>query len=244
MQNLLNNIKIISVKKVFILISVLAFFACSATAQSWKGILGKISSKVSERTSVASSSDSSVLGNILGNILGKTAPLNDDVLEGLWGYQGVACILESESALANIGGDAVATQIEEKLDSYLIKVGVTKGSCSLKFSKDNSCVFKIKNRELKGSYKLNAEEKTVDFSFMSGKLCFKTYVSWSLDCLNVVFEADKLLTLIKQTLETVSNKSSSFSQSSELSAAGTTLGVVGKLLENYDGMMLGLELKK
>lgn len=241
----LNNINIVAMKRIFFLaVLAIALFA-NADAQSWKDALGKIAGKVSEKVSGNSSGVNDVVGNVLGDLIGKAVPLSDSLLEGTWNYQGAACVLESENALAGIGGSAVSGQLEEKLDGYLAKVGVAKGTCSFTFNKDNSCVFRIKEREIKGTYKLNAEEKTINFSFMKNKLNVKSYVAYNVKDMNIVFDSDKLLALLQKTLGVVSSKASSLSSaSSRLGTAASTLGTVGKLLENYDGMMLGMELKK
>lgn len=231
-------------KRIFVLAVLAVALLSSSNAQSWKDALGKIAEKVSDKVSESSSGNTGAIGNILGDLIGKAVPLSESMLIGTWNYQGVACVLESENALAGIGGSAVAGQLEDKLDGYLSKVGVAQGACSFSFAEDGSCVFKVKEREIKGTYKLNADEKIINFSFLKGKFNVKSYVAYNVTSMNVVFDADKLLTLVQKTIDTVSSKASSLSSSSKLGAAASTLGTVGKLLENYKGMMLGMELKK
>ena len=229
-------------KKIFVLAVLAVAFLSSSNAQSWKDALGKIAEKVSDNVSESSSGNAGAIGNILGDLIGKAVPLSESMLIGTWNYQGVACVLESENALAGIGGSAVAGQLEDKLDGYLSKVGVAQGACSFSFAEDGSCVFKVKEREIKGIYKLNADEKIINFSFLKGKFNVKSYVAYNVTSMNV--DADKLLALVQKTIDTVSSKASSLSSSSKLATAASTLGTVGKLLENYKGMMLGMELKK
>ena len=230
-------------KRIFVLALFVVAFMSALNAQSWKDALGKIAGKVTEKLS-DSSVASGAVGNILGDLIGKAVPLSESLLAGTWNYEGVACVLESENALAEIGGSAVSGQLEDKLDGYLAKAGVTQGACSFTFAEDGSCIFKVKEREIKGTYKLNADDKIVNFSFLNGKFNVKSYVAYNVTNMNVVFESDKLLSLIQKTLDTVSSKASKLSSSSSLSSAASTLGTVGKLLENYKGMMLGMELKK
>ncbi|MBR5456747.1 MAG: DUF4923 family protein [Bacteroidaceae bacterium] len=230
-------------KRFFIVVALVVAIASLANAQSWKDALGKIAGKVTEKVS-EKSGDTAVLGNVLGDLLGKAVPLSESMLLGTWNYQGVACVLESDNSLASLGGSAVAGQLEEKLDGYLSKVGVVNGACSFTFSEDGSCVFKIKEREVKGTYSLNADEKVINFSFLKGKLNIKTYVAYNVVDMNIVFETDKLLALVQKTLDAVSGKMSAISSTSKLGTAASALGTAGKLLENYEGMMLGMELKK
>lgn len=231
-------------KRFVVLLAFAIAFVSYAGAQSWKDALGKLAEKVSDKVS-EKTGDTGVLGNVLGDLLGKAVPLSESMLLGTWNYQGVACVLESDNALASLGGSAVAGQLEEKIDGYLSKVGVVNGACSFTFSEGGSCVFKIKEREVKGTYSLNADEKVINFSFFKGKLNIKTYVAYNVVDMNIVFETDKLLALVQKTLDTVSDKMSAISStSSKLGTAASALGTAGKLLENYKGMMLGMELKK
>ena len=62
-----------------------------------------------------------------------------------------------------------------------------------------------------------------------------------------MFDADKLLTLIKTVSSKVASSTGSVGAAAEgttLGTASATLGVISSLLDSYDGMMLGMKLKK
>ena len=226
------------------------FFALNGQAQAWKDLLGKAAGKVTEKVAESGKSGG-VVSNILGSIIGNSIPFSKSLIEGTWDYDGFACVLESESALSNIGGTVVTSQIEDKLDGYLSKVGISKGSCKLTFFPNDSCCFSVNERELSGTYKLNAEEKIIDFSFLRGKLEMKSYLSYNVSSIDVVFDADKLLELIKNVTSAVSDKTasintllSSSSSSSKLNTTGAALDAVSAVLSAYEGMMLGMTLTK
>ena len=71
-------------------------------------------------------------------------------------------------------------------------------------------------------------------------------MAYNITSMNIVFNADKLLSLV----QAATSKASSLSGDSALGAAASsgnmssTLSVVSSLLENYKGMMLGMKLKK
>ena len=90
-----------------------------------------------------------------------------------------------------------AGTIEEKLDGYLAKVGVAPGACTFAFLDNDSCQFTVKGRTINGTYTLNKEDKTVLFNFY-GRLSMTAHVSYDLTNVNLVFDADKLLALIKK----------------------------------------------
>ncbi len=188
------------------------------------------------------------LKNVLGSLIGNSMPVSDATIEGVWNYEGVSCVLESENALASIGGSAAAGTIATKLDGYLAKVGVAPGACTFAFLSGDSCEFTVKGHTLRGTYVLNSEDKTVDMNFY-GYVSMKGHVTYNLTNLELVFDADKLLTLIKKTTSMVSSNSGGLSSllggNTTGSAASTaSLQAVASLLDNYNGMMLGMKLKK
>ena len=229
-------------KKVFL--SLILLFAVSAgvSAQSWKDLLGKAASELAEEAS--STAAGSAVTNILGTILGNSLTLSYEALEGTWDYEGVACVLESEEALSNIGGTLVTGTLETKIDEKLALIGVSKGNCSFTFAKDSTCVIRVGGYNLNGKYRLNVEDKVIDFTFMYDKLPLKTYVSYEIQSVDIVFKADRLLSFIKNVASYVSNNGAAGGQQGQLQAAMQAVGAMGKLLENYDGMMLGAKLSK
>ncbi len=230
-------------KKVFL--SLILLFAVSAgvSAQSWKDLLGKAASELAEEAS--STAAGSAVTNILGTILGNSLTLSYEALEGTWDYEGVACVLESEEALSNIGGTLVTGTLEAKIDEKLALIGVSKGNCSFTFAKDSTCVIKVGGYNLNGKYRLNVEDKVIDFTFMYDKLPLKTYVSYEIQSVDIVFKADRLLSFIKNVASYVSNNSGAAGgQVGQLQAAMQAVGAMGTLLQNYDSMMLGAKLSK
>ena len=156
-------------------------------------------------------------------------------------------MLESDQALANLGGNVVTASIEGKLDTYLAKVGVAPGACTFTFLDNDSCKFTVMNRSLNGTYKLNTEDKTVALSFY-GYLNMTAHVSYGVQNVNLVFEADRLLELIKKVASMVASGSDSSAADLLTNSNGATtlatLKTMSALLDNYTGMMLGMKLKK
>lgn len=229
-------------KKIFL--SLILLFAVSAgvSAQSWKDLLGKAASELAEEAS--STAAGSAVTNILGTILGNSLTLSYEALEGTWDYEGVACVLESEEALSNIGGTLVTGTLETKIDEKLALIGVSKGNCSFTFAKDSTCVIRVGGYNLNGKYRLNVEDKVIDFTFMYDKLPLKTYVSYEIQSVDIVFKADRLLSFIKNVASYFSNSGAAGGQQGQLQAAMQAVGAMGTLLQNYDSMMLGAKLSK
>ncbi len=231
-------------KKILIL-AVIFSLATNAMAQSGLSNMlgnlfgGKTDSSKTETTTNA-------VSNVLGALIGNSLPVTNEMLIGTWEYTSVACVLKSNDALSNVGGALGSSKIEETLNGYLAKVGVKEGSCYFTFANDSSCVFKVAGKDVKGKYNFNAQEKKLQLTFYS-RLNMTADVAYNLNTVNIVFNADKLLSLVKSVTSKVAG--SSDGEGSKVSSllgdsASSTLSTVSSLLEKYDGMMLGLKMKK
>lgn len=154
-------------------------------------------------------------------------------LEGTWTYVNPAVQLEGDNALKNVAASVAAGELEKKLKQYCAKVGIIEGMFNYAFHSDSTFTNALKKKTLKGTYSLNAEEKTVELHYaLGGKLKVTTltaHVVIAGDELSLLFNADKLLDFLGK-ISAVSNNS--------------TLKAVNSLASQYDGMMLGFELKK
>jgi hypothetical protein len=210
-------------KKTAIIAIVLTLFAGTANAQSFlSNLFGKIG---------GSSETANTVTNVLGSLLGNSMTLSKSTILGTWSYTGASCVLESDNALAKAGGTVATAKIEEKMNSYLGKVGVKEGKCSFTFAENDSCTFKVGNREIKGKYELNGEEKKIHFSFLYDRFTATAHVAYEVTSLSIVFNADKMLGLVQKVAPTAAKYSN-------------TLATLATLIENYNGMMLGMKLKK
>lgn len=228
-------------KKIVLFTMLMLGVVSTASAQSWKDLLGKVANEVVDE--VASTDTGSAVTNILGTILGNSLTLSNEAIEGTWSYEGVACVLESENALSNIGGAVVTETLEGKLNEKLEKVGISKGNCSFTFVNDGTCIINVRGYDLKGKYELDAAEKVIVFTFVYDTLPLRTYVSYEVQNLNIVFKADRLLAFIKNVASYFSNTATG-DQAGQLQSIIQTVGAVGTLLENYDGLMLGAKLTR
>ncbi|MBQ5663513.1 MAG: DUF4923 family protein [Bacteroidaceae bacterium] len=216
-------------KKIAILAIMATLCMGTVNAQSFlSNILGKLKGSSSTETTT---STENVVTNVLGSLLGNSVTLSKSAIKGTWEYTGASCVLESDNALAQIGGSVATSKIEEKMNTYLKKIGVKEGTCSFTFAENDTCTFKVGSREIKGKYTLDGENKTIQFSFLQGHFTSTAHVAYSVSSLSIVFNADKMLNLIQKVTPTAAKYS-------------TTIATLSTLLENYKGMMLGMKLKK
>jgi hypothetical protein len=148
-------------------------------------------------------------------------------IKGTWTYTGPACEFESDNFLAKAGGTAAAAKIESKLSPILNKYvpGIV-----YTFDGEGNYTTKIKKQTLHGTYTFNSKEKTITFKPKFGKE-YTAHVSVQGKEMTLVFNADKLMTILKGISNTTATQS-------------TTAATINALLKSYNGMRLGFKLKK
>ena len=193
-------------KKLICIIALLCAVSVQADAQSWKDILsGAVKQVVGDKATTETS------------------------LIGTWVYVGPDCQLKGDDLLKNIGGDAAGAEVENKMVSIYEKAGLN--TIQYTFNEDKTCSYTIKGKKVDGTYEFDAEAKTV--TIVAGKLKVKTtaHVVTLGSNMSFVFDADKILSVVK----TITGVTSGLNKSAS---------TVNKLLEQFDGMMVGFELKK
>ena len=187
----------------------------TASAQSLVDILKKVTGNETVK-------------NVVETVTGTTLPVD---VKGTWTYSGTAVKFESEDLLKSTAASLAASQVEDKLDSYIAKVGIKAGTFSFTFNEDKTFSATVKGKSFNGTYTVSEDYKTMSLQFGKtiGLKPFTATISATSSQLDLLFQADKLLELLGKLTSTSSN---------------STLKTIGSLVNQYDGMMLGLELKK
>lgn len=200
------------------------------------GILSGVGQALLQNGGTTNSSSSStdnnttsLLGNLLSGILGSSSSLSKSDLVGTWNYTGADCVFESENLLAKAGGAVAASKIESEVNTQLAKVGIKQGSCKFTFNDDNTYTATIGKRTISGNYTLDSSKKTIKMTYLAGLGTMTPHISKQGNKISLLIESDKLLSLVKG----ISALSSS-----------TSVKTVSALLENYDGLYVGMQLSK
>lgn len=178
-------------------------------------------------SSVKAQSIGDILKGVVGSVVGDKMT-SESSIKGTWKYSAPACEFESSSVLAQAGGSAIATKMENKVAPILKKMGVN--GIVYTFDGNGNYTSKIKKRVTKGTYTFNKKNKTITFTPTYGK-AYTAYVSTQGSTMTLTFNSDKLMTVLK----TISNSTAGLS---------TSASVINSIIKNYDGMRLGFELKK
>ena len=175
--------------------------------------------------------NSSVVKNVVNAIKGGSS-LTVENLTGTWLYTNPAVQLESDNTLKNVAGSVATGELENNLKTYCSKAGIVEGLFNYTFNSDGTFTNTLKDKTIKGTYSLNSEGKTIALKYTFGETEVTTLtanVVLSDSSLSLVFKADKMLDLITKISSLTDN---------------TTLTAISKLAGQYDGLMLGFELKK
>lgn len=169
-----------------------------------------------------------ILSGVAKVVVGDKATTQASLI-GTWDYVGPDCQLKGDDILKNIGGETAGEEVEKKMAPIYEKAGLN--TILYTFNEDNTCSYTIKGKKVEGTYEFDAEAKTV--TIKAGKLGIKTtaHIVTLGSNMSFVYDADKILSVVK----TITGAASG------LNASAST---VNKLLEQFNGMMVGFELKK
>lgn len=197
-------------------------------------LLGGKSSSSSSSTTTTSDDDSnsqSLLGSLLSGLVGNNTTVTVDKIVGTWNYSSPECRFTSESALAQAGGAVAANTVEQKLATIYSNINIKSGNTSFTFNEDNTCVMVLGGKTINGTFTLDSDTRELSMKSKTGLIKLNAQVYYSYTTLSLLFDADKLLSIVKM-ISTFTGQGSS------------TLSTVNSVLENYNGMMIGMNLQK
>ena len=169
--------------------------------------------------------NSSTVETIVSAVTGSSTSTS---LEGTWTYTGAAVDFESDNLLTKAGGTVAASTIESSLDTQLEKLGITDGSLTFTFASDSTFTTKLSSKTVSGTYSYDTSAEQVSLKFAK-VATVKAYVNLTSSSLDLLFDADKLLTVISAIASKTNN---------------STLSTISSLADSYDGVQLGFALSK
>ena len=169
-----------------------------------------------------------ILSGAVKQVVGDKATTETSLI-GTWTYVGPDCQLKGDDLLKNIGGDAAGVEVEKKMEPIYEKAGLN--TIQYTFNEDKTCSYTIKGKKVEGTYEFDPEAKTI--TIQAGRLKVKTvaHVVTLGSNMSFVFDANKIFSVVK----TITGATSSLNASAS---------AINKLLDEFDGMMVGFELKK
>ena len=187
------------------------------TGNNGGGILGGILGAITQGDAAA---------NILYDVIGATKLSKKDII-GTWSYRGPGVAFTSENLLAKAGGEVAAAKARQELEEPFQSIGIKTTNTYFTFKEDDTFEGKVDGTPVSGSYDYNPETSEVKLK----TLLFSTtgYLTRNAKGISLLFESKKLLKAL-QVVAAISGDS--------------TLGTIGELSKNYDGIRMGFDLKK
>lgn len=149
-------------------------------------------------------------------------------ISGTWKYNGPSVGVSGKNVLAGVAKPFAKSKLKKKLKKAYKKVGLDRVRPEFSFNPDGTCAIGVMGKTLKGSYNYNPDLETISIKWHGLPLNAKLRRDGKKK-LHLTFDADKLLSLISFM--------GRFSDSSAIKALST-------LLDNYEDVMVGFELKK
>lgn len=210
-------------KRIFYLSFIALMCASTISAFDLKDLL-----KGATSGSGSSSSASDLVNSIVNAVTSSGVEYSD--LVGDWAYSQPAVSFSSDNLLQNAGGVAASSTIVAKLKPYYTKAGVN--NMTLTFGSDSTFVAQVKKIKVQGTVKM-IDEGTAQFNFKAfGKVptgSINAFVEKNSSGVNITFDAKKLLQLAEKIASLSGN---------------ATLQKASNLVNSYDGVNIGVALKK
>lgn len=152
-------------------------------------------------------------------------------LKGEWNATGSAVAFQDENFLKQAGGKAAAGAIENKLDPYFKKYGLTGSTITIE--EDGTFAMKVGKMTLNGTILKGDETGIFYFQFKAfGKISLgkmKTYVEKGPKNLNIMFDANTLKKIVGVVTSLTGN---------------SLVKSVGGIVDSYDGLCVGFKYEK
>ena len=166
------------------------------------------------------------IANVFSSVIGMDK-LSQRGLIGSWNYSGPGCAFTSENLLAKAGGEVAATKIEQELQPYYDKLGLSSSNTRITFNEDQTFSAVIAGKSLSGKYTF--DETNAKITMQTLLFSFNCYAKREYGGISLLFESKKLLNVL-QVLAAMSGND--------------TAQKVGELSKNYDGVRLGFDMKQ
>lgn len=152
----------------------------------------------------------------------------NSTIKGEWNYNGPSVDVSGKNLLAGIGKPITKSKFKKKLKNAFKKIGLDKMRPQFTFNQDGTCAIKLLGKSLKGTYNYNPDQDKIQIKWHGMPVSARLKRDGNKK-LHITFDADRFLSLL--TL------AGNFSDNSAIKA-------LTKLMENYEDVMVGFELKK
>lgn len=169
-----------------------------------------------------------ILSGVAKAVVGDNATTQTSLV-GTWNYAAADCQLKGDNILTSLGGEVATAEVEKKMSAIYIKAGLN--TLQFTFNEDNTCSYSVNGRVVKGTYEFDSEAKTVTIKGGLFGVKIKANVVTLGSNMSFMFDADKILSVVKTITGAASKLNSSAS-------------TIDSLISQFNGLMVGFEMKK
>lgn len=174
--------------------------------------------------------NSSKVKDVVNLVTGNVIKFSD--LQGNWTYVEPACKMTSGDLLKEASGSLVTSALEKKMVNIYTKLGIVPGNFNYTFNSDSTFTNTIGKKVLKGTYSLDEKSRVMTLNYMLAKTITIKSVDVQLvksgEQVSLLFNTEKLIKFLNVL-------SSALKKSNNTTAS---------LMEGYDEVLLGFEMKK
>lgn len=152
----------------------------------------------------------------------------NNTISGQWTYSAPSVDVSGKNLLAGMGKPIAKGKLKKKLKNAYKKIGLDKARPQFTFNEDGSCAIKLLGVSMKGSYNYNPSDEKITLKWRGIPMTARLKRDGKKK-LHLTFDADKLLSLLSLASKVSDN---------------SALKALSFLLDNYQDVMVGFEMKK
>lgn len=161
------------------------------------------------------------------DIARETRQINNTI-SGQWTYSAPSVDVSGKNLLAGMGKPIAKGKLKKKLKNAYKKIGLDKARPQFTFNQDGTCAVSLLGMSMKGSYNYNPSDEKITLKWRGIPMTARLKRDGKKK-LHLTFDADKLLSLLSLASKVSDN---------------SALKALSFLLDNYQDVMVGFEMKK
>lgn len=161
------------------------------------------------------------------DIARETRQINSTI-KGVWTYSGPSVDVSGKNILSSLGKPIAKGKLKKKLKNAYKKIGLNKVRPQFSFNEDGTCAIQLLGTSMNGTYNYNPSQGKITFKWHGIPLTARLKRDGKKK-VSITFDADKLLKLVSLASKVSDN---------------SAIKALSFLMDHYDDVMVGFELKK
>lgn len=161
------------------------------------------------------------------DIARETRQINSTI-KGVWTYSGPSVDVSGKDILSSLGKPLAKGKLKKKLKNAYKKIGLNKVRPQFSFNEDGTCAIQLLGTSMNGTYNYNPSQGKITFKWHGIPLTARLKRDGKKK-VSITFDADKLLKLVSLASKVSDN---------------SAIKALSFLMDHYDDVMVGFELKK